>query len=74
MSGVEQPSTLQATDPAPNSEFDYQLHSLAIGADYDLNRSTTIRANYFLDYYDDDRSSPLQGGVHTIVLGVSIDF
>ena len=62
---------LQAATGTVDSRFDNTLQSVSLGADYTLSPKTTLRANYFYDYYDDDAYSLLTGGVNTLAIGLS---
>lgn len=65
-------SALQAATGTVDSLVDNTLHSLSVGADYSLSSAMKLRANYIYDRYDDDAYSLLSGGVHTLVIGLSV--
>ena len=56
------------------ADIDNQLHSFALGGAYEIDPNVTLRANYIFDYYDDDAHDFLTDGVHTLAVGVTLEF
>ena len=63
---------LQAATGTVDSRIDNALHSIALGAEYELRPNTMLRANYFYDRYEDDAYGVLSDRAHTFVISVSI--
>lgn len=57
-----------------NDKIDSQVHSLAFGADYELKTNLTLKGGYIYDRYKDKVYSNLNGGHHSLMLGVSVGF
>ncbi len=55
-------------------KIDNTLHSLAFGVAYDLQQNVTLRGMYAYDRYKDKAYSNLNGGQHTLMMGVSLGF
>jgi len=58
-----------------DGEINNTLHSLALGADYALKPGVDLRTGYVYDYYTDKAyrnvdGNTLDGGVHTVMVGV----
>ena len=60
--------------PLIDGRIDNAVHSLALGVQYRLNETMRIGANYVVDYYNDDTFDELTGGVHSIMVGLSVAF
>lgn len=63
-----------ATAYAINDKIDNTLHSLAFGVDYELKSKLTLKGGYVYDRYKDRVFSNLNGGRHTLMMGVSVGF
>jgi hypothetical protein len=64
-------TSLVAATGMIDSIIDNSLHSLSLGADYQINDKATLRVNYIYDYYDDNAYDLLTGGVNMLAIGVS---
>lgn len=60
--------------PLIDGRIDNAVHSLALGVQYRLNETMRVGANYVVDYYNDDAFDELTGGVHSIMVGLSVAF
>jgi len=67
-------ATAVPTAYAVNDRIDNMLHSLAFGVDYALSDKRTLKAGYAYDRYEDKAYSNLDGGHHSVMVGVSIGF
>jgi len=65
---------LTATAGSIDGRINSTVHTLALGADYALKKTTKLRATYSYDYYDDKVYNALTGGVNTLMLGLSFGF
>ena len=63
----------QLQDSTGTVDRDHRQHPahISLGADYLINDTTTLRANYIYDYYDDNAYDLLSGGVNMLAIGVS---
>jgi hypothetical protein len=62
---------LQNATGTVDAIIDNILHTLSLGADYLINDTTTLRANYIYEYYDDNAYDLLSGGYNMLAIGVS---
>ncbi len=62
---------LTATAGSIDGRINSSVHTLALGADYALKKTTKLSATYSYDYYDDKVYNALTGGVNTLMLGLS---
>jgi len=60
--------------PSIDGRVDNAVHSLAVGVRYQINPKMLVSSSYVLDYYDDDAFDQLTGGVHSIMVGLSVAF
>lgn len=67
-------ATAVPTSYVVNDRIDNLLHSLAFGVDYELKDKRTVKAGYVYDRYKDKVYSNLDGGHHTVMVGVSVGF
>lgn len=67
-------STATAGAYEVNDKIDNNLHSLAFGLDYELKNKLTLKGGYVYDRYKDKAFSNLNGGHHTLMMGVSVGF
>lgn len=67
-------STATAGAYQVKDKVDNRLHSLALGLDYELKNKMTLKGGYGYDRYKDKAFSNLNGGHHTLMMGVSIGF
>lgn len=57
-----------------NDKIDHTLNSLALGVDYQLKNKWTLKGAYVYDHYDDNYYSAIDGGHHTLMMGLSLGF
>lgn len=57
-----------------NDKIDHTLNSLAFGVDYDLKNKWTLKGAYVYDHYNDKFYSAIDGGHHTLMMGLSLGF
>jgi len=57
-----------------NDKIDNTLQTLAFGLDYALKNKLTLKGGYVYDRYKDRAFSNLNGGHHTLMMGVSVGF
>lgn len=67
-------TTTTALSDVVNDKIDNTLNSLALGADYDLKKQWKLRGSYVYDHYKDSSHPALKGGLHTLIMGVSLGF
>lgn len=60
--------------PEVDGHINNTVHSLALGADYALKKTLTLRCSYSYDHYRDKVYGALTGGVNTLMVGVSLGF
>lgn len=52
----------------------HTLNNLALGTDYDLKKQWKLRGSYVYDHYKDRSHPALKGGLHTLIMDVSLGF
>ncbi|MGL1834338.1 MtrB/PioB family outer membrane beta-barrel protein [Rhodocyclaceae bacterium SMB388] len=75
--GKTRTTGLQAAGDAPETlsdKIDNTLQSLSFGAAYEVRENVTLRGLYIYDRYDDKAFRNLNGGQHTVMMGVSLGF
>lgn len=60
-----------------DGEINNTLHSFSLGASYAITSTVDLRTNYVYDYYSDKEyrdldNSSLDGGVHTVMVGLAL--
>lgn len=60
--------------PAIDSTINGSVHTLALGANYQLKKKVKLKASYAYEYYTDKVYANLTGGTHALMLGVSLGF
>jgi opacity protein-like surface antigen len=69
--------TIDSTQVEPyvvRDTIDNSAHNLTIGAQYALKKNISLRGAYLYDRYSDDAYPTLNGGLHTVVMGLSFAF
>lgn len=67
-------ATAVPTTYVVNDSIENRLHSLAFGVDYALDAKRTLKGGYVYDHYEDKLYSNLDGGHHSVMVGVAIGF
>lgn len=60
--------------PTVDGKIKNSVQTLALGADYAFKKTMKFRGSYSYDYYSDKVYTELTGGVHTVMLGISMGF
>ena len=54
--------------------LDNTIHSISLGAEYRVSKTTMLQGIYQYEHYEDDAYPTLDGGLHTLMLGLSLKF
>ncbi|MDZ4347946.1 MAG: hypothetical protein U1A22_00165 [Xanthomonadaceae bacterium] len=60
--------------PTQDGRIDNTLHSLQVGLRYQYTQKIGVSGMYVIDYYTDDAFDDLTGGVHSLMLGLTVAF
>lgn len=67
-------NTSVAVTGAVPAFIDSTIHAVSVGGEYKLNKTTSLTGFYQFEHYDDDAYTAMTGGLHTIMMGLSIRF
>lgn len=60
--------TVQSALPSVDARIDNFLHTLSVGANYEVRKNMDLMANYTFDYYKDNAFDELTGGVNAFMV------
>lgn len=64
-------TTTTALGDVVSDRIDHTIHTVALGADYVVSKTTRLRVLYTYENYDDNVFDVLSGGVNTVMVGVA---